>query len=171
MNKYRKGFTMIATTTTPPLKSSIRLDLTETKHNKKNAVIFGRRTWNYISIDTQKQLCNNGRELIVLSRSLLHSTYANQIHNNFNRAIHTCLNDSNIDQTFVIGGHEIYNQAIVDARLLDVYWTELLNKKEDIQAPHEDFFYLVNSSHILYDDHCDCYFKHRRYVKRTIPNI
>lgn len=183
----RKGFTMIVAATKDGCVSArsgypvidtgqyryMVEELTKPTSTKNNALIMGRKTWNQHIPHRRNALKHSNCDLVVLSRTMFHSNYASAIYDNFNTAIHECLHDPKIDQTFVLGGHRVFSQAMVDARLGDIYWNELIGDYPDailpITKPTDEFFYLV-SSDTIYED-AECSYDQKRFVKRTIPNI
>jgi len=113
---------------------------------KQNAVVMGRKTWDSIP---RKFRPLKDRKNIVISRSLTKACFAGisspceawakdgaYIYNNFDTAINGCCWDEDIETTFVIGGGEIYKQALQDPRLENVYLTEV----DTIIADGDAFF-------------------------------
>jgi dihydrofolate reductase / thymidylate synthase len=100
---------------------------TNTKNkNKINAVIMGENTWN--SLPKKFKPLKN-RKNIILSRKIFHR-YNTKMINNINDALDYCIKNHHIENTFIIGGGEIYKQVINDSRLDKMYITKI-NKNID----------------------------------------
>lgn len=98
--------------------------------NKRNAVIMGYNTW--LSIG-QKRLSKRYNVIVSRSKSadtcfrdnITQSKNDCLLLGDLNMAIEVCMNDLNIESIFIIGGAEIYKQAIVYDCVNTLYITEV----------------------------------------------
>ena len=92
---------------------------------KMNAVIMGRKTW-----DSLPKRPLPGRINIVLSRSLneMKDTF---ICNDLDSALTWCSENSQVESVFVIGGAQIYQEALKHPKCKEIYLTEI--KTENLE--------------------------------------
>ena len=96
---------------------------TETKdRTKQNAVIMGRKTWDSLP---KKYRPLPDRLNIVITRQTYEDAVNIKFCNSFEKAIYICNEDNNIETIFVIGGSEIYKEAIKSKQCRYIYVTEI----------------------------------------------
>ncbi len=101
---------------------------TECEDGKQNAVIMGRKTWESLP---KKPLKN--RKNIVLSRSGAMDGTVSSLED----ALKMAQNDAEIDRIFVIGGGEVYREAIMHPDCERVYMTVM---EVELNRPCDTFF-------------------------------
>ncbi len=120
-------------------------DLTISAENgKMNAVIMGYNTWTSIP-DSYKPLINRINVILtnqhynVFNTTDIETGWPILIRNNFESTIGELERMENVDQIFIIGGSQIYKQALSFNRIKKIYITEIqdnlfnyLNDKNDI---------------------------------------
>ena len=113
---------------------------------KKNAIIMGRKTWD--SIPSKYRPLKN-RLNIVLSRLNKECKGADLVTNNIELAISYIKQNNTIDQTFIIGGSEIYNEFMKDENKIkiDKIYVTHIHKKFNC----DKFFPEIGSKYILED--------------------
>jgi len=121
---------------------------------KQNAVIMGRKT--YESIGKNLQFRKN----IIITRDM-----------KLDNVITKILNDSSIENTFIIGGETIYNKSILDPRLNHVYKTEIQQN-----IPCDRFFPKLGNEFILEEQsklhkHKSFSFTFNKYTKRNTDEL
>ena len=97
-----------------------------TKGQGNNAIIMGRKTWESLP---KKPL--PGRQNIILSRSLDDITlHGNELYfSDMKKAVDHCIK-KNFDETWIIGGHQLYKEAMNSLDIDEIHVTEI-NKKYD----------------------------------------
>lgn len=112
--------------------------------SKRNAVVMGHNTWNSIP---PKFRPLKDRLNVVLSRKFQNQLVSPELYhaNSFDAAVEWLSNDksSNVEKIFVIGGAELYNAVIHDARTLHLLITEIKNAA---QIPMDTFLKFPNYS-------------------------
>lgn len=107
----------------------VKLTTQTTKENGINAIICGRKTFESFP---KKPLLR--RKNVVISKEQyqqMNDLYSNKgviITTCLDEAIKQCINDSNVDKIFIIGGSAIYNESIKSRICTKVYLTKVLNK-------------------------------------------
>ena len=99
---------------------------TNTISNKINAVIMGRKTWE--SIPKKFRPLQNRINIILTTQKNFSIDNNNNniwIRNDFNSTIDECINSSNIDNIFIIGGNSLYNLALQSNQLSSLYITKI----------------------------------------------
>ena len=134
---------------------------TKAENNKKNAVIMGRKTWESIP-EKFRPLPN--RHNVVLSKTV--STIDGAIvASSFNQGLEQCAEDPMIDQIFVIGGSQIYNEAISHPKCDTLYITKVY-KSHDCDAFFPDYkpkFNCTYASNIWVTKNGNCaFFKYKK---------
>jgi dihydrofolate reductase/thymidylate synthase len=122
---------------------------------KQNAVIMGRKTWD--SIDKYKPFKN--RINYIITRDADKFLYGNK---QFTNIIHPCKSlpdaislasmNSSVNKLFVIGGGQIYAQALSLPHCKEIYHTEILNDfPADVHVPEIDknIFKLENIGNVI----------------------
>ena len=97
-----------------------------TKGQGNNAIIMGRKTWESLP---KKPL--PGRQNIILSRSLDDITlYDNELYfSDMKKAVDHC-EKKNFDETWIIGGHQLYKEAMNDFDIDELHVTEIYKEYE-----------------------------------------
>ncbi len=121
--------------------------------NKINAIIMGRKTWESLPI---KPL--SGRLNIVISSQ---NIFEAMTFKNLNSALEFSENESAIENIFIIGGHNIFKEALKRADY--IYMTKIMKHYDcDTVFPNYDDFNLISSKDV--DDLKFCvYQKHEEY--------
>jgi dihydrofolate reductase/thymidylate synthase len=115
-----------------PWKSDLKYfkTLTETVRDlsKKNALIMGKRTCN--SLDIQK--LSKTRKCIVLSKSGNTCLEGVDMKDSLNGAIYECMNDTRVENIFVIGGAGVYKDVLykADFHVKRIYVTRVEGKHD-----------------------------------------
>lgn len=94
----------------------------EAEQGKVNAVIMGRKTWESLPRKSQPL---KGRLNVVLSRKYQELPEGVMASSSFEDAMAELWHDENIDKIFVIGGANVYEQAMKHPDLDRVYLTEV----------------------------------------------
>ena len=129
---------------------------TNTTKPKKNAVIMGRNTWESIP-EKFRPLPN--RKNIVLSRSQNIINDAD-IANSLDQALDLCNIDKTIDQIFVIGGSQVYQDALVHDLCDTLYVTKVYGRFNcDVSFPeYKQLFKCTYASNIWVNQPANCGF-------------
>lgn len=111
------------------LKQEIRY-FKEVTSRGNNAVVMGRKTWELIPARFRPL---PDRINVVLSRSVpTHNDDANVIYaRSFDEAL-AKLDAFKVDNVFVIGGAQLYNQVALDPRVTQLYLTEIVLANPDV---------------------------------------
>lgn len=133
---------------------------TEAPAGKQNAVIMGRKTWDSLP-DRFKPL--PGRLNIVVSRQR-DLTLPDDCHlvHSLDEALALCSSDAEIAEVFVIGGGEIFAQALEHKNLKRVHLTEI---EEDFQC---DRFFPAFEDHLDLHSESDTQFENDIYYSFKI---
>lgn len=128
--------------------------------NLYNACIMGRKTWESIPANHRPL---PGRYNIVLTRKAALDGPVPQgvfVFGSLDDALEK-MKDGPIDQVFVIGGAEIYNQAIIHERMGALYLTEVRSQFDcDTFFPeYKEMFNLKSSSEIMVENGIEYVFK------------
>ena len=121
-----------------------------TKGQGNNAIIMGRKTWESLP---KKPL--PGRQNIILSRSLDDITlYGNELYfSDMKKAVDHCIKKS-FDETWIIGGYQVYKEAINDIDVHELHITEIYKEYEcDVFFPEipEKFTCIKEEIHEMND--------------------
>lgn len=124
----------------------------------KNAVIMGRKTWESIPAGYRPL---KDRINVVLTRNPSYSLPQGVFKADSLDAALTLLAGGPIDRVFVIGGAEIYTQAMQDERCGLLYLTEVRSRFDcDTYLPeYRGFFQLVSCSEVMMDSNLEFCFK------------
>lgn len=125
---------------------------------KYNAVIMGRKTWESIPLNHRPLA---GRYNVVLTRNPNYVVPDGVFRfASIDQAMNT-LEQGPVDQVFIIGGAEIYNQALQDHRIGLLYLTEIRHRFDcDTFFPdYKQYFQLVSSSEIESENGIEYSFK------------
>ena len=123
-------------------------------HEKYNAVIMGRNTWDSIDIK-YKPLSNRINYIITRNPDKI------KCHNNtftcssLHDAISKASNNEAVNEIFIAGGGQIYSDAINSEYCKNIYKTEILNDiKTDVSFPDIDMkkFKLTNVGDLIQDN-------------------
>jgi len=131
----------------PHLSSDMKHFSKVTKGDGKNAVIMGRKTWDSLP-DKYKPL--PGRLNIVLSRNQYCELPGDvMLSGSLERALEIA-KENNCNEVFVIGGGNIYSQAIEDVGCEKIYLTRVLHEFEaDTFFPSiDERFKITNESEV-----------------------
>lgn len=92
-----------------------------------NVVIMGRKTWESLP-ENHRPLSD--RVNVVVTRNTSYETGDDtvQVFHSIDEAIWSCLDNQNYGEIFVIGGAEIYNHALTDLRLGNVFITKIFGE-------------------------------------------
>ena len=119
-----------------PWKSSIDMkffkDTTSKTNNsdKKNAVIMGRNTYLSLPERNGNRGLPNRYNIIISSQSELFNKDESVVcTSSLNLAINKCIEEKNIENIFVIGGSQLYEEALKHPNLEYVYWNLILETK------------------------------------------
>jgi len=109
------------------LKNFKRITTYNNSISKINAVIMGRRTWESLSV---KPLPNRINIIISSSNTMVGSNQMGVIiARNLVEALEIVTIKKNIDKVFVIGGEQLYNEAIRSEYCEKIYMTVLYKRK------------------------------------------
>ena len=106
----------------------------KTVHNKKNVLAVGKNTYNSLPKSLKSNKDPN-RLIIQLSR----------MSNSLDDVIHQCNFDDNIDKIFVCGGSQIYNYAINNLHISNIYLTKLKSSYDCDNSI--DYYDILNSKY------------------------
>lgn len=123
-----------------------------------NAVIMGRNTWDSLP-NNYKPLKN--RINIIVSKSLNKYTNLN-ICNSFNDALVFASNIENIYNIYVIGGKQLYEEAISHNNFKCMY-TTIINHNYDC-----DIFFPLNTNKLIDIDHSPLYYEYDKNINKNI---
>lgn len=125
---------------------------------KYNAVLMGRKTWESIP-DNHRPLA--GRYNVVLTRNPNYAVPEGVFKCASIEEAFEILEKGPVEQVFVIGGAEIYNQALQHNRVGLLYLTEVRHRYDcDTFFPdYKQFFQLVSSSEIQSENGIEFAFK------------
>ncbi|OII75991.1 thymidylate synthase family protein [Cryptosporidium andersoni] len=108
-----------------------------TKIEKVNAIILGRKTW-----DSMKRIPLKNRKLIVLSRKLQKCDNKNgsdvSIVKSLDEAINLCNNDISIHKIVICGGESIYRECIEKNIVETIYLTRVSTSKKEFDTYFPD---------------------------------
>lgn len=175
MNRFTKGFNLIAAVSRnrgigfknkipwafPSKDSTYFKKITcDSLNNKNNAIIMGKNTW--------KSLNNNvlrGRYNFVLSRTFEDNKHFASDNNSYfytasslDSALSIIDKRNDINEVFIIGGEQLYNQTITDKRCDKVYLTEIEEDYEcDTFFPKLPKWMSLQKSDVDYCDKIDNY--------------
>ncbi|MBX9669992.1 MAG: dihydrofolate reductase [Candidatus Obscuribacterales bacterium] len=140
------------------LKYFKQITSTTTEPKKYNAVIMGRKTWE--SIPPQHRPLPN-RYNIVLTRNPNYPVPQGVFRFASLDETFEKLQEGPIEQVFIIGGAEIYNQAIQHERIGFLHLTEIRHRYDcDTFFPdYKQFFQLISSSEIQSENGIEFCFK------------
>lgn len=140
------------------LKQFRKLTSTSSTPGLYNAVIMGRRTWESIP-PKYRPLAD--RYNVVLTRNLNYEVPQGVFRCASLDEAFELLSQGPVDQVFIIGGAEIYNQAIQHERIGLLYLTEVRGQFDcDAFFPeYKDLFQLVSTSEIQHENGIDYCFK------------
>jgi len=124
----------------------------------KNAVIMGRKTWESIPAGYRPL---KDRVNVILTRNKDYSVPQGVFKAESLDAAMTILARGPIDRVFVIGGAEIYAQAMQDERCGLLYLTEVRNRFDcDTFLPdYRTFYQLVSCSEVMMENNLEFCFK------------
>lgn len=118
------------------LKYFQKITTTCSTEGKQNAVIMGRRTWESLP----KRPLNN-RKNIVLTRSNASTVKgADAVFGSLQEALKMAHEDESVERVFVIGGGEVFFEAIVRPECERVYMTTL---DLELNGPCDTFFPII----------------------------
>lgn len=125
---------------------------TEAPAGKQNAVIMGRKTWDSLP-ERFKPLPDRLNIVVSRNKELQVPDDCNLV-NSLDEAFKLCRTDQDIADVFVIGGGEIFAQALEHSDLKRVYLTEI---EEDFQCDRffpsfEDFLELHSESDTQFEN-------------------
>lgn len=140
------------------LKHFKRITSTPLADGKYNAVIMGRKTWESIPANHRPL---SGRYNVVLTRNQNYEVPEGVFRCASIDEAFDILEEGPVDQVFIIGGAEIYNQAIQHDRVGYLYLTEIRHRYDcDTFFPdYKQFFQLVSSSEIESENGIEFAFK------------
>ncbi len=140
------------------LKHFKNLTSSSTQAGLYNAVIMGRKTWE--SIPAQFRPLPDRYNVILTRNAAYQAPQGVFVRNSLDDAL-AWLEQGPVDQVFIIGGSEIYNQAIQHERVGLLYLTEVRQQFDcDTFFPdYKGFFQLVSSSEIQSENGIDYCFK------------
>lgn len=142
----------------------------ESQSNKKNAVVMGYNTWNSIPnkfkpLENRLNVVisqNHTQELIDQYRELVSQKDILIIRNNFEATLSELENRDDIDKIFIIGGCQIYSQAIKLNNINKIYLTDVLRNSFDDYI-NQNPNLLVYFPYINYDNYY--------HVKSEVKNV
>ena len=97
--------------------------LKQTRGNGKNAVVMGRKTWDSLPHDS-RPLKNRLNVVLTRSGSTCHGDGV-VYHSSVDSCISWLMKNKTIQETFVIGGEEIYREFLATSVVTTVYVTEI----------------------------------------------
>ena len=107
----------------PKIKKDLaffRQTTTEAKQGKQNIVIMGRKTWESLPVSSLPM-----RTIIVLSRSCKTLKGVEHLTTSLDKALELACSFSNVDRIFVMGGGQVYAQALESKQCQSIYWTHI----------------------------------------------
>lgn len=90
---------------------------------KQNAVIMGRRTWDSMERNPLKDRLN-----VILSKNLVYTGENIQTYKTLDDALEGLRNNDIIENTYIIGGSRLYEEALKHPKANKLYLTEIDNK-------------------------------------------
>jgi dihydrofolate reductase len=119
---------------------------------KRNAVIMGRKTWE--SLPSKSKPLPNRLNIVVSTQSDYQLPEDVLLADSLEKALELAEAESAVDQTFVIGGAQIYETAIDDPNVDKIYLTEVYGSFDcDKFFPeYEDDFKVVSKSDAQFEN-------------------
>jgi thymidylate synthase len=122
--------------------------------NKQNAIIMGSKTWTSIGSPLKNRLN------IILTRSIdfgekLKKNFKVEVSNNLSNALILASSKKFVDKIFIIGGAEIYNEAMKSDYCETIYMTQILKDFETdikINPINTNLFELKNIGNVIFEN-------------------
>ena len=151
------------------LKSDLKRFKRLTVGNKNNAIIMGKNTWHSLNDTPLKNRTN-----IVLSTTLKEENKDIIIKSSLQNAVKYCVSNK-IDEAWIIGGEQLYKNAMTTYDIDELYITQIANtiecdtffpeiprnyiikektkwkKENDISYRYVTYKNKINSSHMMYN--------------------
>ena len=126
---------------------------------KRNAVIMGRKTWE--SLPPKSRPLPNRLNVVVSTQNSYELPEGCKLASSLSDALKICESELAIDQTFVIGGAELYKNSISDSSLDRLYLTEVYGSYDcdKFFPPYADRFKLISTSDTQFENGIEYSFK------------